>query len=78
MIVKAGIRSTDRKACPIVTLSAINPTLTGMGLNSDVRGERPETNRLTGPYTHLRYVSESTQQRKALEALMPNVGLESS
>ena len=78
MIVKAEIRSTERKACPIVTLSAINPTLTGMGLNLDVRGERPETNRLAGPDTLLRYLLESTQKRKAFGTLMPNVGVESS
>lgn len=51
---KVEIRSTERKACPIVTLSATNPTLTDMGLNPDVRGERPETNRLEGPDTLLR------------------------
>ena len=77
MIVKTGIRSTERKACPIVTLSAINPTLTGVGLNSDVRGERPDTNCLAGSDTLPRYLSESTQKRKDLETLMPNMGVQS-
>ena len=38
-------RSTRGKTCPSATLSTTNPTWTDPGLNPDLRGERPATNR---------------------------------
>jgi hypothetical protein len=40
-------RTTRRKTCPSATLSTTNPTRTDPGSNSDLRGERPTTNRLS-------------------------------
>jgi hypothetical protein len=37
-------RSTRRETCPSATLSTTNRTWTGLGLNQDLRGERPLTN----------------------------------
>lgn len=36
----------DDKTCPNATLCAINPTWTGVELNSDLRGNTPATNSL--------------------------------
>jgi hypothetical protein len=40
-------RSTRGKTCLSATLSTINPTGSNAGLNPDLRGERPATNRLS-------------------------------
>jgi hypothetical protein len=40
-------RSTRGKTCPSATLSTTNPTWTDPELNPGIRGERPDTNRLT-------------------------------
>jgi hypothetical protein len=45
MILKGENRNNIwRKICPSIMWSAMNPTWTGLKLNSDLRGERPETN----------------------------------
>jgi hypothetical protein len=36
-------RSTRIKTCPINSLSTTNPTQTGLGLNTGLRGDRLET-----------------------------------
>jgi len=46
MIMTGKNRSTQRKACPIVTLSTTNPTRTGLGSNRGPCGERQENNDL--------------------------------
>jgi hypothetical protein len=40
-------RSTWGKTCPSATFSNTNPTWTDPGSNSDLRGERSATNRLS-------------------------------
>ena len=50
-------RNTRGKTCPIATLPTTNPTWTDPGLNPDLRGEMPVTNRLSHgtAYRHLGY-----------------------
>jgi hypothetical protein len=40
-------RSTQKKTCPIATLSTTNPTWTDPGSNPGLRGGRPAANRLS-------------------------------
>jgi hypothetical protein len=46
MILTGKNQSTQRKACPSVTLSTTNPTRTGLGSNQGPCGERQENNHL--------------------------------
>lgn len=39
--------NTLRKTCPNATLTNTNPTWSGLGLNPDLRSDRPATNSLT-------------------------------
>ena len=45
MILKGINRSTQKENCPSVTLTTTNLTRAGLGLNLELRGKRPETNR---------------------------------
>jgi hypothetical protein len=47
MILTGQNRRTQRKTCPSATSSTANPTSTDQGANSELRGERPVTNRLS-------------------------------
>ena len=47
MILTAEMRSTRRKTYYSVTLSATNPTWTGLGSNPGFHGERSATNQLS-------------------------------
>jgi hypothetical protein len=47
MILTGENRRTQRKTCPIATLSTTNPTWIDPGANPGLRGERPATNDLS-------------------------------
>jgi hypothetical protein len=49
-------RSIRRKTCPNATLSTTNSTWIGMELNPGLRGERPETNRLSHGTAKIRVI----------------------
>lgn len=49
-------RSTRTETPATATLSTTNPTLSGVGLNPDLRGERPPTNHLSHDTATLRRV----------------------
>jgi hypothetical protein len=47
MILTGENRGTRRKTCPSATWSTTNPAWTDLGANTDLRGEKPVTNRLS-------------------------------
>ena len=53
-------RTTRGKTCLSATLSTTNPKRTNPGLNSDLRGERPATNRLSRGTAQFNYVTNET------------------
>jgi hypothetical protein len=58
-ILTGGNRRTRRETCPSVSLFTTNATWTDTGANSDLRGERPATDRLNGTTTYILQVSKA-------------------
>jgi hypothetical protein len=62
MILTGEKRRIRRKSYPSATLSITNPTWTDPGVNPDLHGERPATNRLshgTALFTKTRYTTHN-------------------
>jgi hypothetical protein len=55
------------KTCPIATLSTTNPTYTDPGASSNLRGERPVTNRLSHGTANLRFNNDYGRKRAVVE-----------
>jgi hypothetical protein len=66
--------STGRETCPSGTLSTTDPTLTDLGSNRDLRGDRPATNRLSHDRASLPCTADTATYNSSINTPPPGPG----